>query len=130
MLEFRTPINVRNKIPRLALSTGLLFAFWLVLSGKFDLFHMAMGLAVSFGGVCTYPKSRAMRRLLEKLPEDRFLLETDSPWLPPQSRRGKRNEPALVREVAEKIASVRRTDLGTIAAATTRTAERIFNFED
>ncbi len=59
-----------------------------------------LGLFLSFGGPLTYPKSRKARRVFEALPERRILLETDSPYLPPQSARGKRTEPAHVAAVA------------------------------
>jgi TatD DNase family protein len=66
-----------------------------------------MGFLISFTGNITYPKLRNLRDVARDLPLDRILTETDSPFLAPQTRRGKRNEPALVVEVAKTLASVR-----------------------
>lgn len=70
-----------------------------------------MGFHVSFAGPVTYPKSDALRDAAKFVPDDMILCETDSPYLAPQSRRGKRNEPANVREVYEMIADLRGMDL-------------------
>src|ERR1700719_1586365 len=85
-----------------------------------------MGFMVSFAGNVTYPKMQHLRDVARELPLDRLLTETDSPFLPPQGRRGKRNEPAFVVEVAQALASVR--DLGNdeIAATTAANFRRFF----
>jgi len=85
-----------------------------------------MGFMVSFAGNVTYPKMQHLRDVARELPLDRLLTETDSPFLPPQGRRGKRNEPAFVVEVAQALASVR--DLGSdeIAATTAANFRRFF----
>lgn len=85
-----------------------------------------LGFYISFAGVVTYPKAQALRDAAAFVPSDRILCETDSPYLAPQSRRGKRNEPALVREVYEKIAEVRKTPLAAFAAAVWQNGERLF----
>ncbi|HKS81218.1 MAG TPA: TatD family hydrolase [Candidatus Acidoferrales bacterium] len=80
---------------------------------------MDMGFLVSFAGNVTYPKMQHLRDVARELPLDRILTETDSPFLPPQGRRGKRNEPAFVVEVAQALANVRNLrseDLAGIAA--------------
>jgi TatD DNase family protein len=64
------------------------------------------------------------------MPEDRLLIETDAPFLAPQPRRGKRNEPAYVRWVAEKIAAVRAARTEAIAQASTENANRLFAWDD
>jgi TatD DNase family protein len=87
---------------------------------------LEMGFMVSFAGNVTYPRMQNLRDIAAALPLGSILTETDSPFLPPQGRRGKRNEPAFVVEVAQTLASVR--DLGgeEVAAATTANFRRFF----
>ena len=66
-----------------------------------------MGFRISFAGNLSYPKSQPLRDLAEALPLESLLIETDSPFLSPQGRRGKRNEPCYVAEVARMLATVR-----------------------
>jgi len=66
-----------------------------------------MGFRISFAGNLSYPKSQPLRDLAEALPLESLLIETDSPFLSPQGRRGKRNEPCYVAEVARTLATVR-----------------------
>jgi TatD DNase family protein len=66
-----------------------------------------MGFLVSFAGNMTYPKSQGLRDVARGIPLDRLLVETDSPYLAPQTHRGKRNEPAFVVDVARTLANVR-----------------------
>ncbi len=66
-----------------------------------------MGFLISFAGNITYPKMQHLRDVARDLPLDRIITETDSPFLAPQVRRGKRNEPANVVEVAQALAPVR-----------------------
>jgi TatD DNase family protein len=63
---------------------------------------------------------------IEAVPLDRILLETDAPYLAPTPHRGKRNEPAFVRRVAEQIAQVRKLDVDEVISATGRNASRVF----
>ncbi len=77
-----------------------------------------MGFLISFAGNVTYPKAQAIRDVARDVPLDRMLTETDSPFLPPQARRGKRNEPAYVVEVAQALANVRNLPAEEIATAT------------
>jgi TatD DNase family protein len=82
-----------------------------------------MGFLVSFAGNVTYPKMQPLRDVVRELPLQSILTETDSPFLPPQGRRGKRNEPAFVVEVAQALANVRNLatdELAAIAAANFR----------
>jgi TatD DNase family protein len=69
-----------------------------------------LGFYISFAGVLTYPKAAAMREAAVLVPEDRLLVETDSPYLAPVPHRGKRNEPAFVVHTANKLAEVRREE--------------------
>jgi len=79
-----------------------------------------MGFFVSFTGNLTYPKAENIRHVAKALPLENILIETDSPYLAPQTYRGKRNEPAYVAEVAKALANVR--DLGTEETASVTAA--------
>lgn len=67
------------------------------------------GYMTSFTGICTYPKAENIREIIAAAPIDKIMIETDCPYLAPQSQRGKRNEPAFVAEVFEKICEIRKT---------------------
>lgn len=84
------------------------------------------GFCISFSGPITYPKNDRLRSVAEGLPTDRMLIETDSPFLPPQPKRGKRNEPAFVHYVAEELARVKRVSQEDISRITTRNVRRLF----
>lgn len=86
-----------------------------------------MGFLISFAGNSTYPKAQNLREVAKVLPLEKLLIETDSPYLAPQSYRGKRNEPANVAEVARTIASVRDLSPDEIAAATSDNFRRLFH---
>ncbi|HWG59572.1 MAG TPA: TatD family hydrolase [Candidatus Acidoferrales bacterium] len=88
-----------------------------------------MGFFVSFAGNVTYPKMQPLREVARELPLDRILTETDSPFLPPQGRRGKRNEPAFVTEVAEALANVRNLGRDEIASVTAANFDRLFRLK-
>jgi len=85
-----------------------------------------MGLYISFTGPVTYPKSYQLREVVAHVPWDRFFVETDCPYLTPQFRRGKRNEPSYVKAVAKKIAEIRRTTFPETARRTTANAKALF----
>lgn len=80
---------------------------------------------VSFSGMVTF-KNWALDDAIRETPLDRLLLETDAPYLAPVPKRGKRNEPAFVRHVAERVASVLNIPLEELIAATGQNAERVF----
>ncbi len=88
---------------------------------------LALGLHVSFPGQITYPKNGAMRAIVKRVPDKRLLLETDCPFLAPQSIRGKRNEPAYIQEIAEVIADARGVTVADLARFTTLNAQHLFN---
>jgi TatD DNase family protein len=77
---------------------------------------LEMGFLISFAGNVTYPKMQALRDVAREVPAESILTETDSPFLPPQGRRGKRNEPAFVVEVAQTLGNVRNLAADEIAA--------------
>ncbi len=65
-------------------------------------------------------------KLIEKIPIEKIVIETDSPYLTPVPNRGKRNEPAMVKIVAEKIAEIKNISLNEVAKITTKNAEKLF----
>jgi TatD DNase family protein len=85
-----------------------------------------MGFMVSFACNVTYPKMQHLRDVARDLPLERILTETDSPFLPPQRLRGKRNEPANVVDVAQTLAHVRNLASEEVAAATAANFRRFF----
>jgi TatD DNase family protein len=80
---------------------------------------------VSFSGMVTF-KNWSLDDAIRETPLDRLLLETDGPYLAPAPYRGKRNEPAFVRQVAERLALVRGMAVDELIAATGRNAQRVF----
>jgi TatD DNase family protein len=84
-----------------------------------------MGFLLGIGGVVTF-KNGGIDKILEKTGPSLLLTETDSPYLAPAPFRGKRNEPALIRYTAEKIAGICHLPLSEIAAITTKNAENLF----
>lgn len=80
---------------------------------------MAMNFYISFSGIVTFKKATELKEVAKNIPLDRMLIETDAPYLAPAPHRGKLNQPAYVRHVAEEIANLRHLDLETVAAATT-----------
>jgi TatD DNase family protein len=90
---------------------------------------MERGYYMGIGGPVTYPKAQGLREIARSAPLDRLVIETDSPYLTPQRHRGKRNEPAYVRLVAEKIADVREMLLDDIARITTENANQLFRLQ-
>jgi TatD DNase family protein len=89
---------------------------------------LALGHLVSFTGIVTFKNGRNVLDVAGQLPLDRFMVETDCPYLAPVPFRGKRCEPAHTRIVAETIAAARGIPLEQLAAATTQTAEGFFKF--
>ncbi|MEX0643287.1 MAG: TatD family hydrolase [Pirellulales bacterium] len=88
---------------------------------------VAMGLYISFAGMVTFKKSDELRAIATAVPDDRILVETDSPYLTPEPvRKIKRNEPAHVRFTAGCLAAVRGTSLDDFAVLTTANARRLF----
>jgi TatD DNase family protein len=85
-----------------------------------------MGFLISFAANVTYPKMQHLRDVAREIPLENMLTETDSPFLPPQGRRGKRNEPAFVVEVAQTLANVRNLAAVEVAAATAANFRRFF----
>jgi TatD DNase family protein len=89
------------------------------------------GFFISFSGILTFPKAGELREVAGKVPLDRLLVETDSPYLAPVPYRGsgRRNEPAFVVETAHVLAGIRGLSLEDLAGATTRNFAGLFPFE-
>lgn len=86
-----------------------------------------LGLYVSFSGILTFKRSEEIREIARDLPADRLLVETDSPYLAPQPRRGKRNEPAYTAMTAAVLAETRGVSLEEISKQTTENFFRLFS---
>jgi TatD DNase family protein len=89
-----------------------------------------MGFYLSFAGPVTFKNARRAVEVLEAVPLDRILVETDSPYLAPEPFRGKRNEPAYVTYVVEKLAQVKGIDAKAAGDAVCRNARRLFAFDE
>ena len=89
---------------------------------------LALGHLVSFTGIVTFKNAAVVRETAAAVPEDRFMVETDCPYLAPVPYRGKRCEPAYTRQVAVAVAMARGVTLEQLAARTTATAEAFFRF--
>jgi TatD DNase family protein len=89
-----------------------------------------MGFCISFSGIVTFKSAQALREVAARVPDDRLLIETDSPYLAPVPHRGRTNEPSFVPHVAAMLAQVRGTDAERIAELTTRNFQRTFRVPD
>lgn len=100
-------------------------------TGNYDdaRWYLDFGLVVSFSGILTFPKSVAMRETAARLPLDRTMVETDSPYLAPSPHRGRRNEPAYVAHVADCLAAVHEEPLDRVLAATGTCAASLFRLD-
>jgi TatD DNase family protein len=87
---------------------------------------VARGFYFGFSGMLTFKKADNIRELLARIPADRVLVETDTPYLAPAPHRGKPNQPAWVRLVAERMAGERGQTLDAVAAATGANFHRLF----
>jgi TatD DNase family protein len=87
---------------------------------------LAMGFYISFSGIVSFKSAKDLKEVARRVPLERMLIETDSPYLAPMPHRGKRNEPAYVRHVAEEIASLRGIALERVGEATSRNFRDLF----
>ncbi len=91
--------------------------------------YLDLGFYISIAGPVTYSTARELIAIAKDVPLDRLLVETDCPWLAPQSQRGKRNEPSFLPEVIMRIADIRNISAEVVARHTTSNAKRLFNIE-
>jgi TatD DNase family protein len=97
-------------------------------TGDWEMAQRAMELNfyISFSGIVTYKSARELQEIAARMPADRYLVETDSPYLAPVPHRGKPNQPAYVRHVAEYIAELRGESYEQVAVATTENFRTLF----
>ena len=88
-----------------------------------------MGFHISFSGIVTFRNATALQDVARRVPLDRMLIETDSPYLAPAPHRGRRNQPAWVRHVGEEIARLRGIATEAVAAATSANFFRLFHID-
>jgi TatD DNase family protein len=88
---------------------------------------IALGFYISFSGIVTFKKALQVKEVAKNISLDRVLVETDSPYLAPAPFRGKTNQPAYVKYVAEEVARLRGISVAELAEATTRNFKRLFN---
>lgn len=86
-----------------------------------------LGLYISLSGIVTFKNATSIHESAKMIPQDRLLIETDCPFLAPVPKRGKRNEPAFVRHVAEFVAHLRGVSAEAIANTTTKNACQLFS---
>ena len=126
--ELQMPIVIHNRdaymdiLPILEARQGRIRGVLHCFTGDVELMQrsLAIGFYIGIGGIVTYPNAKDVQAVAREVPEDRLLIETDCPWLAPQFRRGKRNEPAYVRAVVEKIAELRGTSVERVGELTTQ----------
>ena len=91
---------------------------------------MDMGFHISFSGIVTFKNAVVLKEVARRVPLERMLIETDAPYLAPVPHRGKINQPAYVRYVAEEIARLRGIELTVVAAATSANFFRLFGVSE
>ena len=87
---------------------------------------MDLNFYISFSGIVSFNSAKELQEVAKLVPEDRFLIETDSPWLAPVPKRGRPNQPAYVKYVAEKMADLRGCSYQHIAEVSTQNFNRLF----
>ena len=122
MIDICTNLSNEGRCPR-----GVLHC-WTGTPNEMEQF-LALGFYISFSGIVTFPKAHEIHECAKIVPHDRYLIETDSPFLAPVPFRGKRNEPAFVANVANFLSNLRSTELSNIAIESTRNAEDLFKFD-
>ena len=85
------------------------------------------GFYISFSGVITYDKADEIRKIVKYVPLNKILVETDSPYLAPIPKRGKRNEPAFTKYTLEQIAKIKKIDIEEVANETTKNFFNLFS---
>ncbi len=98
-------------------------------SGGYDLARkfIDLGFHISIPGTITFPKADVLRDVVARLPLDTLLIETDAPWLAPVPKRGRRNEPALVRHTANEVAKVKGVSVEEVGRVTSANTRQLFH---
>ncbi|MBO8234482.1 TatD family hydrolase [Prochlorococcus marinus XMU1419] len=122
MIEICNDLSKKGKCPR-----GVLHC-WTGTPKEMKQF-LDLGFYISFSGIVTFPKAHEIHECAKIVPNNKYLIETDSPFLAPVPHRGKRNEPAYVENVANFIANLRSTELNTIAKESSKNAKDLFKFD-
>ena len=122
MLEICNELSKQGKCPK-----GVLHC-WTGTQLEMKQF-LDLGFYISFSGIVTFPKAYEIHECAKIVPSDRYLIETDAPFLAPVPYRGKRNEPAFVESVAKSLADLRCSELKKIAEESSRNAEDLFKFD-
>lgn len=116
-------VKILNEYPKIR---GVLHCY----SGSFE---TALTLSNRFyfgiGGTLTFKNSKKLKAVIEKIPIDKIVIETDSPYLTPEPFRGKRNEPIYVKYVAQKIAEIKNISLDDVIKITTENAKKLYNIK-
>ncbi len=135
--ELDMPIIIHNRdaymdiLPILEGRNGKISGVLHCFTGDVELMHRSLeiGFYIGIGGIVTYPNAKDLQKVAKEIPLERLLIETDCPWLSPQFKRGKRNEPSYVRAVAEKIAEIRDTTVDSIGHITTQNFNTLFGID-
>ena len=90
---------------------------------------LELGFYISFAGPITFKNSKNANEIIEMVPMDKVLIETDSPYLSPEPLRGRRNDPRNVKYMAKKIAEVKKITLEEVASVTYKNAKDVFNIK-
>ena len=122
MIEICNELSKKGKCPQ-----GVLHC-WTGTQKEMKQF-LDLGFYISFSGIVTFPKAHEIHECAKIVPKDKYLIETDSPFLAPVPHRGKRNEPAFVENVANFMADLRSVELNTIAKESSKNAEDLFKFD-
>jgi TatD DNase family protein len=119
---------LRSGLNPLVERPGVMHSF----SGTLETAHAALSLGFFIGvtGPVTFENAARRQGIVAAIPLNRILIETDAPFLAPHPYRGKRNEPAYVRRIADKIALIHSCSLETIAALTSENADRLFGWKE
>lgn len=88
-----------------------------------------MGFYFGVGGIVTFDSAQELKKIVQRIPLSKLLLETDAPYLAPSPYRGKRNEPMYVKEVAKYVASLKNTTFEKVAEVTTQNTKRFFGID-
>jgi TatD DNase family protein len=118
LADWRMKFNSASRMP------GVIHCF----NGNTELAqkYLELGFYISLGSYIGYPSSKSFRAVVRQLPVEKLLIETDCPFLPPQSHRGHRNEPSYVVEAAKELANIKGLSMEVITAHTSENARRLF----